>query len=285
MSKITNQEQGFAHLWLMIVAVLVMVSGVGIYVARHNAQPKHNSATELQNTSTIKPLSTNLGGLLTVDKVKQLATEDKPGTSISQVGLVQTARGPVFHIQLEDGSSLDLDAKTGTKVEDNEVDNNSEGSQLPTGFTPAIDFAKAEQIAQTKVSQGAIMRIQLEVEEGVPTYSVRFSTGARVEINANDGTVVKVDAAKAQAKQPTTSTESPKQPSGKISTSSRGISEQQSGSVTKTESISGDSTTETSSSGSTTSQSSGRDTSNSTSGSTSGSGSHSGSGSDDGGGH
>jgi uncharacterized membrane protein YkoI len=265
MTKPASNEQGFVHVWILLAVVLLAVGGAGYLVAKHDQSNKLNDSTAVQNTSDLKPLSANLEGLLSVDKVKHLAAADSPGVTVAQVGLVQTAKGQVFHVQLEDGSTLDLDAKTGAKVLAAQVGDDTEGARLPVGFTPAVDFAKAEQLAQAQVKSGTIMRIELETENGVTVYSVRFSTGSKVLVNAADGTIVKVNAANAQGRQPVSSSDSSGSSGGGTASTGSGTSSKPSGESSN----SGNANTSGTSSGS----SSGGSSSNSGSGSGSSSGS------------
>lgn len=194
MLKLSTNQQGLAHPWIFLVVVIVVVSVIGMYVGNHNSPEnnKNNKATA-QSVSRSKLLTSNLNSLLPINRIQEIATEDQPGATVTQVGLVQTAGGLVYHVELEDGS-FDLDAQTGDEVMLNEVEDNSEGSRLPANFTPSIDFAEAGQIAQTQITSGSITRIQLETKGGQVIYSVRFSTGAKVEVSANDGSVLKTDA-------------------------------------------------------------------------------------------
>jgi len=223
MTKIQDNEEGFAHLWILIVVVLLVVGGAGYAVMQHNQPKQVNRGVQATNASQVKPLSANLDGLLTTDKIQEITAQDKPGAKVSQIGLVQAGSGPVFHVQLADGSSLDLDARSGAKVHNAKVGDDSEGAQIPAGFTPAVDFAKAEQIAQGQVTQGSVVRIELKTEEGKTVYDVRFSTGTKVLVSATDGSVVKVNAAKAQGKQPA-SLEDPSEGQTGSSSSSGGSS-------------------------------------------------------------
>jgi len=261
MTKVLDDDNGFAHLWVILAIVLLAVGGAGYLVAKHDNAQKLNDSTAVQNTSNVKPLPANLDGLLSVDKVKQLAATDSPGVAVSQIGLVQTANGQVFHVQLENGSALDLDAKTGTKVQTANVGDDTEGAKIPASFTPTIDFAKAKQLAQAQITSGTIMRIELETEDGTIVYSIRFSTGSKVLVDATNGTIVKVDAANAQGKQPNSSGSSSGSP-GRDSTNvnesaTTSGSSSSSGSSTHTSGSSGKSTSGSSSEGSLSNSSSG----------------------------
>lgn len=185
-------EEGIAHYLLLLIVIVAVVGGVGIYVAKNSDKKSNSVKVAQQPIVPLKALPTDISGILTEDKIKQLTETKKPGAVVTQVGLIQGNTDLVFHVELADGTSLNLDAKTGVETDVKEVENDTEGTKIAANFVPTIDFVKAQQIAMTKVPNGIVQRIELDVEDTVTVYNVRFSNGTRVEVNALDGTIVRV---------------------------------------------------------------------------------------------
>ncbi len=204
MKSISRDDQGVAHLMLLFLVIAVVVVGSGYVVMKHqNSKPLNSetSTSDTSSTSSEEPLSDDLSGILSTDKIKQLASEHEDGKNVSQIGLVKTSNGLVFHVEMEDESTVDLDAHTGDIEDSENVHDNNEGNKIPVNFSPSISFAQAVQTAQSKIPKGTVMRVDLESKDGVVLFNVRFSTGAKVYVNATSGAVIKVIAEDAQGKQ------------------------------------------------------------------------------------
>lgn len=74
-----------------------------------------------------------------------------------------------------------------------EVDDD-QGDEAPddasTGQT-VISSEQAQAIAQQLHPDVTIVKVELETEDGIQVFSIRFSDGSRVDINAADGSVVR----------------------------------------------------------------------------------------------
>jgi uncharacterized membrane protein YkoI len=217
--KMTHKktELGFAHLTLLVLIVLLAIGGVGYYVMKHQKSTKPlNSETVSADTTLATPLPTDL---LTVDKIKALATAQKPTASILGVGLENEDGTLLFKVKLSDGTVLTFNAKTGDAIK-NTAEAELEGTAaLPAGVSPTIDFAKARDIAMAQMSGSTVKKIELELEDGTLVYSVRFTNGGRVDVNANNSSIVKTKAGnktedKKDSKSGSSSTESSTSTSG-----------------------------------------------------------------------
>jgi len=234
--KIQKNEQGIGHLIVLAVVVVVFVGGAGYYVYNHNlhkTKPKNSEATESADTTLAAPLPTDL---LTLDKAKALAQAQKPNTAVLGVELENENGVLVFKVKLAGGTTLAFNARTGAVVNGAESSEVEGQTDLPADIKATITVSKAIEIALAQKSSGTVKNVELELEDGVLTYSVRFTDGGRVEINATTGAVIKT--------KPATKTErktenSPNQPGDKKSSSN---SPSPSGSGNSTTSGSHDST-------------------------------------------
>ena len=193
-----NGQEGFAHMALIVIAVLALVVGSGVYIygQQKDTDPVASEA-EVADVSLSKPLPDDL---LAVEKIKDLAKSDKPGTAIQQIELESEGATLLYKVRLSDGSFILYNARSGVKVTKaaKEAAEVEKDAALPAGFTPTLTFDKAREIA-LKEKSGNIRKIELEVEGGVVVYSVRYSDDARIDIDAKTGAIVRTKAAKTQA--------------------------------------------------------------------------------------
>ncbi len=193
--NLAKNEQGIAHIAVLAVVVAALIGVSGYYVS--TKQPKSssvkNSTSLVSSRSTLAaPLPADL---LSTDKVKELALAQKPGTTVLGVQLESEDGVLVYKVKLSDGSTLSFNAQTGaavTAADDTELDG---AATLPANQTATIDFAKARALALA-AHPGTVQKIELENEEGSLVFSVRFTDGARVAINAVDGSVVRNQSSK-----------------------------------------------------------------------------------------
>jgi uncharacterized membrane protein YkoI len=189
-----NKNQlGFAlaHLLPVVVAVLA-VGGVSAYVVMKQHQKTNNSESSVSKEATLAaPLPTDL---LTVDKVKELATAQKPASNVLAVQLENEEGILLYKVKLGDGTILVFNARTGAVVTGTAKGEFEGQANLPADLKAAIAISKAKDIAQAQKAGSTVKKIELELEDGILVYSVRFTDGSRVDVNANDGTVVRAKA-------------------------------------------------------------------------------------------
>lgn len=211
--NIVKNQTGFAHpVGVSLVAVVLLVVGfAGYKVSTSQEDSKQLNSTE-QTIKTDDVLPINLNGVLEVSKVKELAVVSTSST-VSNLELENEDGKLVYKVTLSDGSVIVLDAKTGAKIATTdgtkELDVDEDEDILPANFTVSVSFEAARKIAQDKFPSGTISKIELDVEEGKVVLSVRFADKARVDVDANTGSIVRVkDPKSTQRAQPATKTSS-----------------------------------------------------------------------------
>lgn len=151
----------------------------------------NNSAKRASLISSNTQLPSNLDGVKTVEEIKAIASADSQGKSISSVELENEEGTLVYKVKYSDGTYRLYDAKTGqafVKIGEIEKDSN-----VPANFVAGVTLQQARDIAASKRPGQAIYKIELEVENGVVIYSVKFADGGKVYVNASNGTVVKIE--------------------------------------------------------------------------------------------
>lgn len=186
--KIRNNQEGIAPLIIIIAITFLAIGGITYWRISQNGNTK--KATVL--TSSKSDLPTDLSGLLTVDKIKDLALAEKSGATIKQVELEMINNTLVYRVQLLDGTLLAFNAKDGTKVTlSGDETSEKEEDDIPANAVISITFQKAVEIAQAKYPTKTIRKVEFEFEEGKVVYSVRFSDGSRVDVDATSGVINK----------------------------------------------------------------------------------------------
>ena len=186
----TTKQNGFTIVELLII--LVVVSVVGLITWRVvDTRRADNGAKPVAHQAV---LPDNLSGLKPADEILSLATAEIGPRQILAIELEQEDEGLVYTIKLGDGAVLVFDARTGTKVQLNNPDSpETDGDKpLPAAFKPAITLQTAVQTAKEKRSGIAISKVELEVEDGIVVFSVRFSDGGRVDVDALTGEILRL---------------------------------------------------------------------------------------------
>lgn len=190
-----KNESGVAHLAIFAVVILALVVGAGVYVARSQSDTEtvsNRGSSSREVVSLVDPLPTEL---LSIEQVRTLASEDVEGAQLSGVELEKEGTNYVYKVKLANGRVLFYNAQTGDVVtgskSSNETESESSDNALAGDFNPTITFAQAREIALAKVPGGTVRKIELETEHGRVVYSVRFVGGSRVDVSAEDGSVVR----------------------------------------------------------------------------------------------
>lgn len=164
---------------LAVFAAIIIVGSASAFVATEQANTARD--TEIAVPS-------NLEGLLSFDDVKAIAMKDMPDVAISAIELEKEDGQMVFKVKFANGNVRLYDAMTGAPVmKDDEL----EDEDVQATLHATISAAEARSIAMMHHS-GTITRIELETEDGVTVFSVRFADGGRVDVNAMDGSVMRV---------------------------------------------------------------------------------------------
>lgn len=185
-NKLTRQFNRSAFQGALIIAIIFTATASTIAW-----QAKKDVKSRQETIEDNLQLPENLGDVLSLEDIRKLATIDTPsGATITQIELENEEGSVVYKVKFSDGSYRLYDAKTGlafNKVEAIEVD-----STVPAGFVAGISIQEARDIAAARRPGQTVIKIELETEEGVVVYSVRFGDGSRVDVNANDGNVLRV---------------------------------------------------------------------------------------------
>lgn len=184
-----NKETGFAHLLVIVLLAVVVVSGSGYYVYSKNHKDVKSSATPATSTVLAKPLPDDL---LTTTEVQSLAEKQQPSKAIQGIELDTQGDTLVFRVKLADNSFLLFNAKSGVLISKGNTTEIEAGlDQLPDSLKTAVSFDQARTIALAQKPGGIIRMLKLEKEAGVVVFSVRFTDGSKVDINATTGAIVK----------------------------------------------------------------------------------------------
>lgn len=206
MRKQDNQS-GFSIIEIAIIVVVVAVLGLlgwKFYDAKVN-QSKLNNAVDKASAADMVPEA--LAELADVKTIQQSALADKPGVTVIHMELEQSGSGLVYKAELSDGTVTVYNARTGTHIRSG-VASEKTTEVLPTDLSTGISFARALETARAEKPGSKVYKIELEREAGVLVYSVRFSDKARVDVDAQNGVIVRTKAARVEATKEQPATES-----------------------------------------------------------------------------
>lgn len=186
----TNQS-GIAHLAaVMAVVVVGAIGGVGYYVYQQGNDKPALRQEDKKSQDDVLPLS--LEGIKSTDEIKTVAQETIGTANLVGVELEQEHGTLIYKLKLSDGRILFFDAKTGAPVTKTSTETVETDDTIPAGFVAGITIDQARQTALAQRPGKTVSKIELETEEGKVVYSVRFTDGGRVDVNATDGSVVRV---------------------------------------------------------------------------------------------
>lgn len=87
----------------------------------------------------------------------------------------------------------DMELECGDQNEDSEEAESEDGQDTPPTGTPAIQAEEAQVSAEDYLNAGASVKVELDDEDGNLVYSVEFSDGTDVKVDAMTGGVLGVD--------------------------------------------------------------------------------------------
>lgn len=200
MKKI-NDAAGVAHLQLLIVVILTVgaIGFVGWRIMDNGNSDQAHTSTET-TAAIAEPLPENIDDVLSLEKITQLAQDQKPGAVVSHVELEQEDAGLVYKVVFGDKTVLVFNARSGVLVTlPNTAQAEAHDHVLPTNFKPGVSLSQAIATAKTKFPDQKVIKVEIEVEDGAVVYSVRMTGDARVDVNAATGAVVKTESDKKDA--------------------------------------------------------------------------------------
>lgn len=173
------------------MAVLILLASTVLYA-------NNNRTQSLARQEVIKEaveLPQNLGNVLGLDEMRTLAEKDIPaGATIVKVEIENEHGVVLYKVKFSDGSYRLYDATTGLAYVETGSGIETDES-VPSGFVAGITVQQARDTASAQRPGKVITKIELEVEEGKVVYSVRFSDNGRVDVDASNGSVVRVRSA------------------------------------------------------------------------------------------
>lgn len=167
---------------LAVFAAVIIVGSASALVSTQQANTARNAEVEVPS---------NLDDLLNFEKIRAIASSDVSNGNITSIELEKEDSGMIYKVRFSNGDVRFYDAKTGASMPETENNNNS----VPSNLDTAITSTEARAIAVGQRPGKAVTKIELETENGIVVYSVRFSDGGRVDVNSTNGEVVRVRAA------------------------------------------------------------------------------------------
>lgn len=164
-----------------VALLLVALVGAGTYNYGTNKSEK----ASLRNVQ----LPSDLAGVKSMDEIRTIAGVGLIGdVKVIGVELKQEEGQLVYKVQFSDGTFKMFDAKTGDLIANAALEVQKE---VPAGFVASVTIDTARTTAQATFPSKTIVKIELESENAIVVYSVRFSDGSRVDVSATDGSVVR----------------------------------------------------------------------------------------------
>lgn len=200
MSIITTKKEGhmklntkgFSHVELVIVVVVLgLIGGASYYV--YNKNNTLNSETTQSETAATKVLPASLDEVLSLEKVEEIAKKDDTTLSIKGIELKTEDGLLVYVIHLSNGKELTINATTGDQIALSD-DDGEDDDTLPANLAAKISLTSALAVAKKEHPGVAIEKIEIETEDGILVYRVKFIDEALVEVDANNGSIMEVKA-------------------------------------------------------------------------------------------
>lgn len=185
-----SKQTGFAHVTLVLLLVVVAVVGFAGWRVYSSSRQKPVASVSEQEVEETLP--EDLSSLLTIDKVTELALAEQPGSQVAVIELEQEGQSLVYKVVLSDGTVFRFNAASGNRLAAEYNKEEASDETLPNDFKVSISLVEAVDKAKQTLPGKKVRKVQLEVEDGVVVYSVRFTDGSRVDVNAATGEVVRI---------------------------------------------------------------------------------------------
>ncbi len=186
-------QSGFSH--LIVAAILLLVGVIGFSAWRVvNKKQANNEASSSISSAQQTPLPDDLSALKPIDEVIGLAAQEIGTRLIAVVELEHENGVLVYSIKLNDGTVLIFNAQTGARLQLSSADSpeTDKDKPLPANFKPAVTIQAAVQTAKEKRPNQAVSKVELELEDGIVVFSVRFADKSKVDVDALTGAVLRV---------------------------------------------------------------------------------------------
>lgn len=196
---IAKRQSGFSPVEIVIGVIVLIIIGflVWAFVSSLQSNSQKDNTTQSAQTSEIDPAA--LTDLADIATIQQSALEGKEGASVNGIQLKTEDGKLVYQASLSDGSVLTFDAKSGTKLSEEKETADDTAKSLPAGFNGGIGLARAIEVAKITAPNSAVRELELEQEDGVLVYRVKFANEAQIDVNATTGTIIRTKAAKKES--------------------------------------------------------------------------------------
>jgi uncharacterized membrane protein YkoI len=193
MNKLTKRSTVPVRRIGIAVAAIVIVGALGWKA--YDMWANRTATSTVSEVTMVDITPTALTGLKDAIAIATTAVANKPGVTVAHIELEQGETGPMaYKMLLSNGTIAVYNAQTGGLIK-SAPSTQTSSEALPNGFTSGIGFARAVEIARAKKPGSRVYKVELELEGGVVVYSVRFSDKARVDVNMQDGMIVRTKAA------------------------------------------------------------------------------------------
>ena len=192
MGQIKKIQDGSSHIVLLgAIVVLAVVGAAGWRVLSNDSNTTNLSVDTPTQQTLAEQLPADLTGIKPIAEIYSLAEAQKVGVTVTGVELESEDGQVVYVVHFSDGSIVAFDANSGDVVQlsdDNDDDINDDDS-LPSSFVAGISIKDAIDIAKAERPGSTLEKVELEVENGIVVFSVRFTDESRVDVRADNGKV------------------------------------------------------------------------------------------------
>ena len=187
-----NDQRGVGHVAMVLAALMVLAFGFTVWrVIDSDDSGSQASSSENDSSDTVEQLPSDLSEIRPVSEIQEIA-QAASDRQISGIELEVEDGETIYVVRFSDGSIVAYSALSGEVVEysdDDEGKEEDDDDTLPANFAAGISLQEAIDIASAERPDSDLEKVELEVEDGVVVYSVRFTDDSRVDVNAEDGTI------------------------------------------------------------------------------------------------
>ncbi len=174
---------------VIVVLVLAALGGVGYYVV--GKQDTKSSVTTESSTPLATTIPNDLGSVLALDKIEEIAKKDDSTLTTKGIELKTEDGVLVYVVHLSNGKQITYNATSGEQIAISDDDSKDDDS-LPGNLTAKVSLSSAVEIAKKEHPGVAIKEIEVETEDGTLVYRVKFVDEGLVEVDANNGSIMEV---------------------------------------------------------------------------------------------
>lgn len=193
MKSTRNKTQiisGFSAVEILIVIVVVgLLAGLGYTAYNQFSGSSQNSA--ISTSETLESSLDQIDDILDLAEIQNIAVEEISDSEIVGLELEVDDGVLLYVVHYANGASRVFNAANGeiVQLEDNDNDEIDDSKPLPANFVARLTIQEAIRIAQQQRTNSQIRKVEIELENGVVVYSIRFTDESRVSVRATDGEI------------------------------------------------------------------------------------------------